>query len=260
MNHRPWPIVALALSQILAPLLGFFVNAWINHMSPGALGRATLHDSISNTLLTYGPLPLAGLAIFAVKRWSYPIFLFLISWVMFRNFQVWHRYPQQVPIALLLAGYFFNLVLVSYFLIPEVRRIYRDKSLRWWENQPRYQVETPVKVTPLDGGPAIAGSVKDISEGGVFIACPGGLTLKSRIRAEFMAGGESLEVLGEVVHQGYSAGYGVRLDQTRESRQAIRRIIRTLHQARVRRRPEYFKLGDRLRGFFRTGFIPKVKS
>src|SRR5262249_47370748 len=95
MRRRPWPIVILALLQIFSPALSVMLSAWklqtpVRHF----IWMMMKYGTTGQLFELFGTSLIAAVAIFAVKRWSYPVFLTIFAWGAYSNISVWHQYPQ----------------------------------------------------------------------------------------------------------------------------------------------------------------------
>src|SRR6185295_9173146 len=182
MRRRPWPIVILALLQLLSPVLSVTLLAWklqtpVRHF----VWMLVKYGSASQLFELFGTSLITAAAIWAVKKWSYPVFIGIFAWGAYSNFSVWHQYPQVYSLATLLAVNIVNLGLVSYFLVPAVSAAYFNPRLRWWESKPRYSVDLlgTLKFDPPDAPGSRFQEVRitDISEGGVYLVSKEKLSL-----------------------------------------------------------------------------------
>jgi hypothetical protein len=113
------------------------------------------------------PSLIAGIAVFSVRKWSYPVFLVSMLWITFQMLRTFspHLHITELIFTIILP-ILFNFLYVSYILLPKVRAAYYDPGLRWWETKPRYVFSTAIKFT-IDGE-VIDGKMTNISEGGLF--------------------------------------------------------------------------------------------
>jgi hypothetical protein len=267
-------VVILALIQIFSPALSVTLSAWklqtpINHF----LWMLLRYGTASQLFELFGTSLIAAIAIFAVKRWSYPVFLAIFAWGAYSNFSVWHQYPQVYSLATLLSVNIINLGLVSYFLLPEVSAAYFNPRLRWWESKPRFHVEMKgmLKYDPPDARGARFQEVKlvDISEGGVYAHIPEPLSLGQVVALNFTVHHVKLSPIGKIVHQGRGEdhGYGIQFtEMAQEDHRALKRAIRGLELLGYERRTptepwwqDFWKWATRL---VRTGkgFVPEVPA
>jgi hypothetical protein len=230
MRTRPWPIVILALFYLIAPIGNALLGAWLTRTSPIYYFHLLMLKKTWYELLTFVALfPIAGIAIFAIKKWSYPVFLAVSVTTFYGNYQNWVHYPQVMSLAFLVGLYVFNIALVSYFLLPAVRAPYFNKRLRWWESKPRYLVNLRGDLTGDFGKKKCV--ITDLSEGGLFLQTTRKLEQGEVITVETQLFHRQVSFLGKVVYFRNSPekGYGVQFsDQSPENRRALRQLVRGL--------------------------------
>lgn len=212
MLRKPWPIVILALVHVLSPLYNAVYSAHLLHISLGDYFSALWNQlPMWRFALVVGLQPLAGLAIWAVKGWSYPVFLVAYTVQSYLTYQNHVRFPDVLGLGALLAIFALNISVVGFFLQRAVRAPYFDPRLRWWESKPRYLVNYEVALTVLDQ--KFKGMITDLSEGGVFIASPSQEpTMGADIRIEFSTPNGNHKFSGRVVHIRDRKGFGVQFD------------------------------------------------
>ncbi|OFZ22296.1 MAG: hypothetical protein A2X94_02265 [Bdellovibrionales bacterium GWB1_55_8] len=179
-------------------------------------------------------LPMAGVAIYLCKKWSYPIFLLVAGLTIYSNFNTWSQAPDRFPAWGLALTLFLDAVFVGYFLIPAVRTVYMDPRIRWWESKPRYLVNAPGSVKDADGEKN--GTVADLSEGGIFFAAEETISPQEPVTVRFKSGDREIEVRGTVVYHRKNSGaahggYGVQFLHTRETACAVRKMVRNLRRS-----------------------------
>ncbi len=227
MTSKPWPIRILAFAHIVAPLFNFALAMWMLHAGPAEyfpfyFAQKTVFEILCDFLL----LPVAGIAIWAVKEWSYPVFLLASARSFVISVENWQRHPEIMTIPVVLGFWIFNLVIVTYFLIPAVRRAYFDRKVRWWEQKPRYQFKSPVELA-WRGGSAHQGLIGNLSEGGVFIRCDHKPKQGDELVFSFQALGRDISARGKVAFiDPHGAGFGVECVHTRESKKDFKLLAR----------------------------------
>jgi hypothetical protein len=231
MRFRPWPIVILAAAHCLAPLFNGLYSAWLQNVSMSSYWNSTFQTGQWLSMLAYLlSLPVAGIAIFKTKRWSYPVFLSIMGWALYSNFLSWHEFPQYFGTASLLFTYAINIGVMSYFLIPEVREVYFNPRLRWWETKPRYDISIPTALHCLDREGD--GTLVNVSEGGAFVETPMILFFGSEVQISFQSLGQSpgktIYVKSKVVHvrRAKPAGYGLECVHTVGSFAEMKEFVR----------------------------------
>jgi hypothetical protein len=251
LYSRPWPIVILAFLHILVkPIVSIFTNARLIDVGPIAyLGSLFESGDWLGLFYVLGLPIIMGCSIYAMKKWSYIVFVVCSCGILFQNmFAILEITLDPVWMILLSLG---NIGLVGYFLIPAVRAPYLDAKLRWWEGTRRYFVHLNGRIeSPLDAlaspdskgegaKESISCQVLDISLGGVFASiAPGTLLTEGQlIQVHFSPNNRDwVSFRSKVVFsrplssevQG-AQGYGFQFINTTAATQAvIREVIRNL--------------------------------
>lgn len=265
MMYRPWPILILAFFHVTAPLWNFIFSSWMSGMSWA--DYASTFQNPLETFMFFGALPLAGIAIYLCRWWSFPVFLFAMGWSFYTGYHSRELGPEQFPKSALLAAYIFNFAVVAYFLIPSVRTVYINRRVRWWEAKPRYFV--PIPVLLRFGNQEEKAIIENVSERGALVQSALKFSDGDLVDVEFEHEGQRVKGKAEVVHarQGAVAGkldYGFQYVSFSEgSERAMRALIATLEKKGVTRRPERI---NRVSDFFKwakeasrgRGIIPAV--
>jgi hypothetical protein len=176
-----------------------------------------------------GIMPMAGVAIYLMKIWSYPFFLGVMGWTFYGNYQTWKTYPQSLNIGWLTAIYAVNLVTVAYFLLPTVRQVYFNSKYRWWESKPRYRVRVRAW---MRSSQSMRQSVRidNLSEGGAFVRTPISFSPGEKVDLQFKVFRSTIVLPAEIVHKntGGRPGYGVRFLHTSETHRRLKQVTRGL--------------------------------
>lgn len=131
----------------------------------------------------------------------------------------------------LIAFYLINLLVVGYFILPQVRQVYFDPRLRWWETKPRFKAEFETAFTWVDQKGR--GEIKNLSEGGLFIETDMKLNTMGRIEIDFKYKDENYALKGEIVYSKSSNGrygYGVSLLTNESESDTVKRLIRAMSE------------------------------
>lgn len=251
MEHKPWPLLILAFIHFIEPVTKISFYSFYYHIHPlETVLNVYQSASAFHAFEFFFLFPIAGLAIFAVKKWSFPVFLIVELWVLIINVpylnelyqtnQVW-LFSSFISFAIL------NLVIVSYLLLPAVRIAYLDPRIRWWEAEPRYSVNLDCKVNNQT-----AGIIKNISSSGVFIAIDSDLEINSTVALEFKFSAPSMEFMIRsrvaVLHKftiNNIEGYGAQFSGiTKGDKHLIKSIIKYLEKSKTVRRPPRRNVGD----------------
>lgn len=261
MKTRPWPLVILALFQAVAPAFNLWFCARVLNTSVEAYASALWAESTPRQLFEFYALgPIAGLAIFRTRRWSYPLFLAITSFTAWRNYQSHVAFPGLLSLPLLFGAYAANAALVAYFLLPAVRLAYFNPRVRWWESQPRFQVELDARAgeTPV--------RIRNLSEGGAFIEAAAGLP-QGAFTLSFEWQGERYAIAARVVHRRADGrGLGLQFAPSRVFRKRMRALAHRMAAAgcapTIARGPWHLEFRGWFLRLVRTGrgWVPETPS
>lgn len=230
MRNRPWPLVLLAIFQILTPVTNILFNAWALKVSPAYVVSWVFERSWLGIFETLFLMPIAGIAIWRMKGWSYVVFFAAMAWSMSTHLRYRGYVTGSFPSWAVTLVYAMEVLLVIYFLMPSVRKTYLDPSIRWWESKPRYEVDAPTVVQ--DGEERIGGKILNISEGGAFLSLPSSLTPGGKVEVRFAVFNQTYEIPAKVVHvqshggKGYN--HGLQFLPDAEEAERLRNLVRGL--------------------------------
>lgn len=265
MKNRPWPIIVLAAIQIFMPIFSLVMNAAFARVSPALYFQAFVKFKTPLEILEFFALfPIAGIAIYLTKKWSYPVFLLVMGWTIYSNIEIWlSDYQGIMSPWLLVAILTMNIAFVTYYLLPSVRRPYFDQRIRWWESQPRFLIEIPCQITINDK--TANGNIRDLSVAGAFIESEAKCEENDVIHIEWSIYNLRLRVDGQVVHTGRQGkqGYGIRFNATRKTKKIIARQLEVFealgcHVSRLSD-PKWTSFTSWIKGLIHgKGFLPEV--
>jgi hypothetical protein len=262
MKFKPWPIVILALLHFLSPVWTVCLSAWLL----GTPLKIYLHE-----LFLYGRVhdflsllifPVAGLVIYLVERWSYPVYLALMFVVTLNNGVLWHDFPKPLNLFLILAVQAGNIAVVTYFLHPRIKTVFLDPRVKWWKSKPRYPVQMPCWIATEDK--TQQAQVMNISQGGLFAVCAVPLTIGSQAPLRLEGDGGSVWITAKVVYQAQNS-HGFQFIHSSESHAFVLGVIERLKRSggqpigRISRFEDLKRWANRL---LRTGngLIPEVSN
>lgn len=214
MRRRPWPILILAFLQIFVePIYNVFLSSYLSHAGPVAyLQHMAARGRWADLFYILVLPPIMGLCVYAMKRWSYALFIAGATWMLFKNLQV--AQAGAVSMAWFILYYVGNIAFVGYFLAPAVVRPYLRRELRWWESKPRYLVDYDAVIATADG--EVRGKIQDFSVGGVFVTTAKPIDMSTVHSLRITGSGVDLEVTARPVFQRPTSmtdspyGYGLR--------------------------------------------------
>jgi hypothetical protein len=198
MKTRPWPLVVLAVLQIGAPAASILMSAFAYQTSPFQVLYWLFQRPLLEIFEFFFLMPIAGVAIYQMKRWSYVVFFATMAWSLWTKMRHWDFAMGSVSTGLLLGVYGAQGALALYFLLPAVRRTYFDPAVRWWESLPRFMIHAPASIQK--GGVAYESKIFDLSEGGARVRCATPLVPGEELVLSFMVLSRSFSVPSRVLH------------------------------------------------------------
>ena len=226
IKSKPLPILILAAAHLVAPIPNVIYACSVQGTSFFTYVQIFFEDALYLEFFNaFFLFPLAALAIFSVRKWSYLVYLACMIFSAYMGYKGRVEYPNFFSLGLLTFGYFLTVITVAYFLLPEVRLAYLDPQQRWWEVQPRYRVSVPAKVASLSSANKTTGdlewincTVLDLSLGGAFILPEKNLIVKDSIRLKMPMLHQEFEVAGCVAHFSKKEleGYGIQFALSKE--------------------------------------------
>lgn len=232
MRTRPWPLVLLAIAQILSPIFTVLFNAWALDVQPHHVITWIFQRSPIEIFETVALMPIAGIAIYRMRRGSYLIFFAALTWSLISNLKQWKYASNTLSMPAILSMYLTQLALAAYFLMPSVRKTYFDPRVRWWESKPRYELNAPAVVAVKeDRGDA---QIMNVSEGGAFISSTRQWDTGQAVELTFWILSQEFKITGHLVHSRALSPerncYGIEFDHTPESRKRFRGVARGLEE------------------------------
>ncbi len=245
MERKPWPIVILAFLHLSEPAFKIlFYSLYWGRTPHYILGSTSLQNPYV-LFMFFIACPVAGIAIYAVKKWSLPVFILIEALIIYGHYHNHQAAPGAFSTALFLSMCLLNLLVVSYFLIPAVKLAYIDPKFRWWEAKPRYKVDWKAKTT--QDSLNFTANIVNISEGGVLLNAPSPqLDSEKPVLMVFQTTDEMLtfDVLslkGNIAHYYEHSGifrYGIRFDLSNPAdKSKLKTCIKKLEKNGVERRP-----------------------
>lgn len=225
MIRKPWPIIIVSLIFFLFP---FFNTVFTFYFIPE---KISFYDYLYNLVLNPSnrflfltltiPSLIAGISIYKVKKWSYPVFLICMIWVMlYEIISFSSHYTVGEFILIIVVPMLINITFISYLLLPNLRAPYYNSRLRWWETKPRYLYSTQCEIG-IDEN-KVLGQVMNISEGGIFLNLMNPIELESIVSLKFVVLDIPLEVKAKIVYRkDDGASYGLQFFEVDKSQKLI---------------------------------------
>lgn len=234
MKHRPWSLIVLAFAHIFAPFINLIFDAlWAGRPVLNYVGLFFQPQNFARHWFHFFAPMAAGLAIYLCRKWSYLAYVTLMAALAFVSLASYMGRTDLHSPWPLISVYVINFLIVTYFLLPAVRRVYFDPRMRWWETMPRYQVELPCQfsVTSSAHAKVFSGTISNFSQTGLFLKTPDTLRDHAIIRVEFPYDDLSCQFQGQVIHHGRqsSDGFGVQFLHSPGSRRIAKALTERLH-------------------------------
>ena len=238
MRRRPWALIILAVLHFLAPIGNVIFNALIT-------GREVLSYLVyalspeyfsTNWVILLAPI-VAGIAVYACKRWSFFVYLLAITSLFIFSYSGYQSKAGAITFIPVLLVYLVNVAVVSYFLLPAVRSVYFDRRMRWWEIQARYKCDLKCEWSLSTESKVTAGRVGNISRNGLFLRADEMPPDQSEVSILLpFNDGNDLQVRGDaIIHNRVDAvGFGVKFNHTKESRSKVNQLIDDLEARGMR--------------------------
>ncbi|WII72880.1 PilZ domain-containing protein [Bdellovibrio sp. 22V] len=229
MKRKPWSLVILALLHIIAP----FGNMLLNALRAGRTLPQQWHywfDVLPKYLLfIYIAVPImAGIFIFVCRRWSYWAYLGCLAVIFLSNLYSFWTSMNVNTLLLLVLVVVVDLLVVAYFVVPSVQKVYFDPRMRWWEAAPRYNFNHEGLI---NGTKAF---IKNLSPGGMLYTTGPSLKEGDKVEATFQFEGKDYKVSGQVVYKNPNApGYGVKFEHTSETQKQMKQVTDRLHEQKL---------------------------
>lgn len=231
MKKRPWPILILAFFHLLTPIGNIAVNSWIIKTSFASYALALLRPvNLVHGLIFFGIPVVSAALIYACKKWSYFAYIAVMSVPFVYSFYSWTQLQTLASGVILISFYAVNVIIVGYFMLPNVRKLYFDPRMRWWETKPRYMTDFTGHVSV--NGKDVTGHISNISEGGIFFQTENQIPTDEIIRLVFNAADTefSLDVVPVYRRGTVPAGYGMKFTLNRETEKQITSLIAQLQK------------------------------
>lgn len=263
MKTKPWSLIILALLHILSPLGSLSLNAF-------RMGRSIVEqwyywfNVIPKPLLfIYVAVPmLAGLFIYVCRRWSYWAYLASIAIIFLSNLYSFSTNMTVATFGVLLFVILTDILVVAYFVVPSVQKVYFDPRMRWWEVAPRYNFDHEGTV---NGGRAF---LKNLAQGGLYMTSGPRLDEGDKVDIYWNYNDKEVTVSGIVVYKSpnpSAPGYGVRFNHTVETQGKVKEVVAQLHEKGLIVKERLPGPEDSFRSWLKKlvttgeGLFPKVK-
>jgi hypothetical protein len=219
MKNRPLVILVIGLLHLLEPFSKVFYLKVASDF--------TFVEVIQNILAIEDPMkifefwflfPIGGIALLSVRKWSLPVFFSvqfysIYSHLLYEKF-TW-PYVSETPLYSSMFLLLFNIGIMIYFLLPEVRRPFFDHKLRWWEPKLRFNIDIPCALFLKETLDSKQCRIVNISQTGAFICTEWNLNTDQLITLRFQYMNLYFSLDGRVVNVhslSGATGFGVKFD------------------------------------------------
>lgn len=229
MKQRPWPILILAFFHVFAPLGNILINAWLAKVDLTRYFQVLLAPENRVTLLVFTVVPLVGaVLIYICRKWSYLAYIALMTIPFGFSLMSYLKNATVAMTVALVVFYFINMLVIGYFLLPAVRRLYFDPRMRWWETKPRYKADFQSQVQ-FEGQQHWV-EIKNISEGGAFLETSSDFPEGTLLKIFFKDSQGVIHLDGQIVYRRVQTpmGYGFKFDKASSKQPRLKELIRKL--------------------------------
>lgn len=174
MKNRPLLFILLGLFHILEPLFKVLYFKASTGFPLTQIFENILHLNSFKAVFEFWFLfPIGGIALLGIKKWSYPVFVSVQVYSIFTHINyesfTW-PYVSQAPMWPSLAILSCNVAIILYFLMPEIRKPFFDRDMRWWEHRERYSLRVPCSYSVRGSNALKDAEILNISHSGAFMA------------------------------------------------------------------------------------------
>jgi Tfp pilus assembly protein PilZ len=272
MIRKPWPIIIIAFIFFLIPIvnvLGTYYFIKSEYLFSDYI-KSLFFDSVNIFPLFNMIVPslVAGIAVYNVKKWSYPVFLISMAWITLQMFYKFSAQEIQTSdfLVTIIIPMIINIGYVSYVLLPKVRAPFFDPRLRWWETKPRYVFSTEIEIT--NGETITEGKMTNISEGGLFAVTSGAIEPNSIVKLKLTILDMPLEINAKVVYRKPDgASHGLQFhDVNANQKRVLKKIVGHLKNIKCPETRPVPKWNEDLVQWFKTlittgkGLVPEIQA
>lgn len=239
MYRRPWPFLILAICQLFAPFISVIIQARLQHVSSMDATASLIRNSTVLELLIFFLVPvMLMIAILVSKKLSYFVLLGAIFFTLSLNLKEWFQNYNQTPFLPMFLVVLMNLALFIYFLIPEVRIVFINPRIRWWESKPRYRTNIPGEI--LFQGFTSPVVIEDLSVGGVGVVARASPDMGSIVEVQWNWSDQLMVMHGKIAYSRSAGSHQKRLgvEWTQNPNENNAKVLRMIRELRSQGAPE----------------------
>ena len=239
MKNKPLMFIVLGILHLTEPLVKLlYFKAATNFPMLTIIDNVLAIEGVKQIFDFWFLFPLAGLALLSVKKWSYPVFVSLQAYSIINHLAyqkyTW-PYVSETPLYSSLVLIAMNVGIIIYFALPEVRKPFFNKDMRWWEHRRRFNFQFPISFWMTNPNKLKDAEVLNISETGLFMTYHEKMEIGDRLNMNLTFAGECVSLKAEVVHLAtfqHQRGLGIRfLPETVWDKYALRKLVKKVSKA-----------------------------
>jgi hypothetical protein len=254
MRNRPWPIILLALFQLVMPFIVIVLASRFYSLELSRYIRTLFYLKSPFEFWMFFIAPtVASLSIFAVRRWSYPIFFACVGVSLYLDLSHWTMSATVFPTVLIILTHVFNILAVTYLLLPAVWSLYINPKFAWWRSMPRYLLSHMGQVKGTHGFSTC--ELRDISKGGALVESEVRYSTGDEVAVSFNYSGLPFLSRGRVAYcrdlPNGKFAYGVKFGELdKENKKTLRQIIGSLKRLQLESVPRSMRHHEGLLPWF----------
>ncbi len=189
MKNRPFILVILSAILVLEPLTKILYFKYLT-----GFGFEQILDNISSSgsfksFFDFWLLfPLAGISLYFIRVWSFYLFILIQIYSIYTHATyepfMW-PYLSRQPFSSNILLIFFNVIILIYVSLPNVRKYFFEQNLRWWESRKRYNIKISCLLTMIDGTIIKSCEILNLSDTGFFVRTQKVLEIQNACQIDF---------------------------------------------------------------------------
>lgn len=216
LTKKPKTLYVLAVVLLMEPLIKTFYLKATTGFAWDTLFRTLFSmEGVWPNFEFWFLFPLAGYALWSIKSWSFPFFIALQAYCIY-SFATYEQftwpYVAETPHLSSSILLFFNMLIIMYFITPENRRPFWNKTQRIWRDSSRYA--TNLRSEIKYGSEVSQTTITNLSKTGAYFTSKEDYKVGEKMQLQFEVGGKEMVVQAKIrrmqptAHEEY-IGYGV---------------------------------------------------